>query len=62
MRRTLRAFAAVALGLVAASQGAVAIEEEEEYENGVLILTDQNYDDMVAKYDNLLVEFYAPWW
>jgi len=27
----------------------------------VLILTDQNFDEEIAKYDNLLVEFYAPW-
>jgi hypothetical protein len=33
-----------------------------ETENGVLILTDQNFDEELAKHEYLLVEFYAPWW
>ena len=33
-----------------------------EVEEGVLILTDSNFDEEVAKHDYLLVEFYAPWW
>jgi len=32
-----------------------------ETENGVLILTDQNFDEELAKHEYLLVEFYAPW-
>jgi len=33
----------------------------EEYENNVLILTDDNYDVLTKKYPLLLVEYYAPW-
>jgi protein disulfide-isomerase A1 len=33
-----------------------------EVDDGVLVLTDSNFDEELAKYDYLLVEFYAPWW
>nr|KAF6319965.1 protein disulfide isomerase family A member 4 [Myotis myotis] len=42
-------------------------EEEEEddlevkEENGVLVLTDVNFDNFVADKDTVLLEFYAPW-
>lgn len=40
--------------------GWVAAEVAEE--EGVLVLTDSNFDEELKKYDHLLVEFYAPWW
>mmetsp|Transcript_17721 Transcript_17721/g.12648 ORF Transcript_17721/g.12648 Transcript_17721/m.12648 type:complete len:123 (+) Transcript_17721:98-466(+) len=30
-------------------------------EDGVIVLTDDNFEEELAKYSSLLVEFYAPW-
>jgi hypothetical protein len=31
-------------------------------EEGVLYLTDDNFDKVTKKYETFLVEFYAPWY
>lgn len=40
---------------------AVAFSADPEVEDGVLVLTDENFDEVVSSHDMLLVEFYAPW-
>ncbi|XP_062898418.1 protein disulfide-isomerase A4 [Mobula hypostoma] len=36
-------------------------DESVKEENGVLVLTDANYDSFIADKDTVLIEFYAPW-
>ena len=38
------------------------VSADAELDEGVLVLTDENWEEEIAKYDKLLVEFYAPWW
>lgn len=37
-------------------------DTEVKEENGVLVLTDGNYDTFMEGKDTVLVEFYAPWY
>jgi hypothetical protein len=41
---------------------AVNVSAQAETDEGVLVLTDKNFDEELAKHEYLLVEFYAPWW
>lgn len=41
---------------------AISSVQAAEVEEGVLVLTDSNFDEELSKHDFLLVEFYAPWW
>jgi hypothetical protein len=54
MRKILFAFAAMS-ALIAPAFAA-------EKEDGVLVLTEANFDEELSKNEYLLVEFYAPWW
>ena len=42
--------------------GLLFIAKAAEMEDGVLVLTDDNFDEELAKHEHLLVKFYAPWW
>ena len=46
------------LGIFACHIVSAAFKEED----GVIVLDDSNFDEAMTKYDQILVEFYAPWY
>ena len=56
MRKTLFTIALLSLSYL----GVRAFEPE--FDEGVIVLGTSTFDAALAQYDNLLVEFYAPWW
>ena len=48
--------------LLCAIVAIIANVEEIEKDDGVVILTDSNFDDFLAANPTVLIEFYAPWY
>lgn len=56
----MRSFLLFLLAVIAAPVLLVALDIP--VEEGVLVLGDDNFDAAVKEYNNILVEFYAPWY
>ncbi len=55
----MRSFLLFLLAVIAAPVLLVAVDIP--VEEGVLELGDDNFDSAIKEYNNILVEFYAPW-
>ena len=52
----------VTFALLAATTLGAVQRLDPQVEEGVLVLTDDNFNTVVSENEYLLVEFYAPWW
>ena len=57
MRKTLFTIALMSMAWLG-----VRAEFQPEMDEGVVVLGNDNFDEALAHYEHLLVEFYAPWW